>query len=453
MSFNPIRFLGSLPTFAQAGLAIVGVVGGLATTTAVMVAMDEGENKTEWNFKSEIDRSIIPEAIAEEIKKEEEEPFIVEEPEEKEEKPEPKKPVIRKETFKPKIKEPIKKEPPVKAAIKIVQKAANEEKSQNYIKPEPPKYIEPEIQNIKVVDEKAELIKKYNAMAYQMVGEDFGKIGIRMEQAPKLYQKIRQRQRKIKDRNKQDNWGIKVDSNTYPTDLSRVVIKEKFIKCITGNKIISTLKGRVTVHISENVYGAQGNKVLIPKGAKGTGFYEPVEKIGDGRINLYIERFVIDSDGQLILFSDPAVAGDQQGATGVTGDIDHQYMKKFGLPLVFSIANNMANFGITKIIEQAEKSALKEGGVEDVDENPTWSEQVFDEQWQRNQQDTNQQVINEILKNHIDLKEKITINAATEIIVYLNHDIWFKEDRNRGTKVVNAVRLKNNWKKKLRSYN
>ena len=228
-----------------------------------------------------------------------------------------------------------------------------------------------------------------------------------------------------KDLNTTLKWPVQTDENTYPTDLTRVVTKEKFISAILNNKIDSTLPGKVLLIIDHNIYGSKGNKILVPIGTKASGTYAPIEKIGIERLSILIERMVTP-DGQLILFKKPATVADRQGATGVKGDVDHKYLQKFGLPLIFSVANNTSNLAFQKLIDTISS-----------DEESSLSK-IFDEQWSKDQSQTNREIIAEILKNNINIMPTITIPAGQKILLYLEHDIWFKPNKNGVTEVVEA---------------
>jgi len=230
-----------------------------------------------------------------------------------------------------------------------------------------------------------------------------------------------------KDLNKQDKWPVKNDVNTYPTDLTRIVTKEKFISAVLNNRIESTFAGKVLLTIDHNVYGSHGSKILIPIGTKASGSYQPVSEIGIERLSMSIERMVTP-DGQLILFKNPAILADQQGATGVKGDIDNKYLQKFGLPLAFSVANNTTNLLFQKLLEAGTDAKNPESNLQ----------QVFNEQWTKDQSQTNREIISDIIKNNINILPTISIEPGQKILLYLDHDIIFKPNKNGTTEVSKA---------------
>lgn len=430
-----LEFFSNLPAALQVTGAVTGVLGGGTGAIFLNAVINPSDHKPEYQFENTVDKDIMPEGYIEIVN---DDPYKQEAVK------------LVKELNKPKVIEGVKvamntpANDPKDTFVPIekkkqpslnIKKAELNKKKETNPKTEPVAKLQPIVtqENYKITiheegirDAEAEALRAFNARAFGFSEKNPGRI-----KSGRKISALQSKQQSRGDQNKTKYWPGKKDSNTYPTDLSRVITKEKFIKAITINRIVSSLRGRVLLMVSENVYGAQGNLVLIPKGSRGSGFYNPVQKIGDERIDIYIERIVTE-DGQLIVFRDPGIAGDQQGSAGVTGEIDHKYAKKFGLPLVFSFANNLANFGVMKALEAAE-------GTKNDEDAPTIASELFDNEWKKNQSATNQQIVSEIIKGNINITETITIPKATEITVYLNNDVWFRPNLNG--RVIEAVRL------------
>ena len=217
------------------------------------------------------------------------------------------------------------------------------------------------------------------------------------------------------DKNKAEDWKVDKDENTYPFDLTRVITKEKFIPAITRNRIVSKLAGKVLLLITRNVYGSHGNLILIPAGSQASGYYKPLTKVGDDRLSLIIER-VVKPNGDLIIFKKTSLGADASGATGVPGDVDNHYFEKFGIPLLFSTLNSASNAALRQLIANNTSEA---------------GSQVFDTQWQQQQRTTNTQIIQEIIKNNINIAPVITIEAGTSLLLFLQNDIFFKPNLNK----------------------
>lgn len=222
------------------------------------------------------------------------------------------------------------------------------------------------------------------------------------------------------DLNKTDNWPIEKDENTYPTDLSRVLTKETFISGMLINNIVSTFQGKIIIRIDKNVFAEHGNLILIPIGSKASGLYNPNVKAGDERLSMTIER-IITPDGQLIKFKQQAIVADQQGSTGVPGEVDNRYFQKFGLPILFSLANNTLNSSLQALVDNYIRS---DSG------STSLASEIFNEQWLQDQANTNKEIVREFIKENINIKPKIIVPSGEKILFYLQNDIWFKANLN-----------------------
>lgn len=370
------------------GLTVL-LAGGYLVTSALV---DPTREAASYKFDNKIDQSLLP-SFAEENKKVEPQKVLTFP---KPDSFKPKKPSKKKKVSKPKEKP--------KPAIQKTQAKTPTLKQVTFTQPAKPVTVFQE-------DPRLQLIASFNlkSMGFSKVVNMTASSG-----GPST------------DQNISKKWPVKTDVNTYPTDLSRVVTKEKFISAVLNNKIVSTLAGKVLLTIDHNIFGSHGNKILIPVGTKASGSYAPVDKIGIERLSVTIERMVTP-DGQLILFRKPAIMADRQGATGVMGDVDNKYLEKFGLPLAFSIANNSVSLAFQKLIDTLSS--------EDDESNLA---QIFNEQWSKDQSQTNREIIAEIIKNNINIMPTITIPAGQKILLYLEHDIWFKKNKNGTIQAVKA---------------
>jgi type IV secretory pathway VirB10-like protein len=387
-----IDFFNSLPSWAKGLAGFFAVFGTIAVYFVGSSLVDPNTEAAAYKFDNQIDQSILPSF------------------DEKKKKPKPQKVLNfpKDDSFKP-VKTVKKKKPAQKPKPKVKPKLAVQK-----FGPKPqPVVVRETIKPPFIITED---LRGQQVALFNQKSMGFSKVVNMTASSSGLKANL----------NTNKKWPVKTDENTYPTDLSRVVTKEKFISAILNNKIVSTLAGKVLLTIDHNIFGSHGNKILIPVGTKASGSYEPVEKIGIERLQITIERMVTP-DGQLILFRKPAIMADPQGATGVMGDVDHKYLAKFGLPLAFSIANNSISLAFQKLIDS----------LSSKDDDSSLA-QIFNEQWSKDQSQTNREIIAEIIKNNINIMPTITIPAGQKILLYLEHDIWFKQNKNGSIVAVNA---------------
>lgn len=404
-----------MPSWAKGLLGVASVFGGLAAYVVVASIADPPKKTNIYRIENHIDQNLLPELEAEKPQPVEKAIEVTEIPKKKTFRPK----TIRRPQPAPQQPEKKKRKPaPLKttkpAASKPGQPPLKEKPAPQSLETAAAQPAEPRL-NPEKKDRRKLLRHRYNLKRRGFSRVSYAASAVQSN-TPEA------------NRNKQDDWPVKKDTNTYPTDLTRVVTKEKFITAVLNNRIESTFAGNIVLTIDHNVYGSHGNRILIPVGAKASGKYVPVEEIGVKRLSMTIQRMVTPS-GQLIVFKNPAVVADKQGAAGVSGEVDNKYLQKFGLPLAFSVANNTTNLLFQRMVDS----------LSDEDKEDSDLAHVFNEQWSKDQSATNREIISDIIQNNIKIMPTISIEPGTKITLYLDHDIWFKPNRNGGpTEVVST---------------
>ncbi len=384
----------------------VAMIGGFLG----WVYLDEEQTERSFQFESSYSEEMLPDEVVVQNspKKKEKKRPVSAKPQKKKKQITPKKKVIPKKPAKPVAKKPEPEPQPAQIPEKPVQQ------------PETP-IIEEEEVFVKSKEElEAEAIAKVLKSSQKQAFDEtvvLTSLSASSESS--------QSATKETDKNKAEDWNVDKDENTYPFDLTRVITKEKFIPAITRNRIVSKLAGKALLLITRNVYGSHGNLVLIPAGSQASGYYKPLAKVGDDRLSLVIER-VVKPNGDLILFRKTSLGADASGATGVPGDVDNHYFEKFGIPLMFSTLNSASNAALRQFIANNSSQAGRE---------------IFDGQWQQEQRQTNSQVIQEIIRNNINIAPVITIEAGTSLLLFLQNDIFFKPNLNNQTSEAQEVQL------------
>lgn len=196
-----------------------------------------------------------------------------------------------------------------------------------------------------------------------------------------------------------ETWpGVEKDFASYPVSMERVITVDKRFPAILREAINSELPGKVTAILEENIYGSHGRKVLLPAGTKAIGRYEPLEKVGDERIQIIWYR-LITPDG--INVTTQAELTDQMGRSGVTGDIDRRYFERYGMALLVSTLTAAAAY-------QAPRGGNQQAVVVNTYQNNLTS------------------LSNTILQEHINIKPRLSLPAGARVMISPVTDIWFK---------------------------
>jgi type IV secretion system protein VirB10 len=98
--------------------------------------------------------------------------------------------------------------------------------------------------------------------------------------------------------------------------------------------IDSDLPGYVRAVVSQDVRSFDGSRVLIPRSSRLIGEYKSGLQQGQTRAYVVWSR-LIRPDGVSVALASPAV--DAQGATGLAGEVDNHFLKRFGSSLLLSV--------------------------------------------------------------------------------------------------------------------
>lgn len=185
---------------------------------------------------------------------------------------------------------------------------------------------------------------------------------------------------------------------SFPVDFSRTLTADRNIYAIMINDLNSELQGKVVAQIESNIYAAQGRFILIPAGSKAIGYYKPVNKVGDTRLQILWSRIMTPKGVDIIINAELA---DQMGRSGLAGEVDTRFWDKYGATLLFSTINAMGQY---KINTDKNQSILANTYGKDL-----------------------ANISASTLADTINIKPIININAGTRISISLLEDVWFRE--------------------------
>lgn len=187
---------------------------------------------------------------------------------------------------------------------------------------------------------------------------------------------------------------------TYPVDLSRVFTADRFIPVTLINEIKSELPSqKVLAQVESDIFASHGRKILIPRGSRAVGSYEPLDARGQTRLQIVWDR-IITPDGINIKFE--SETADQQGSSGITGEVDNRTKDRYGSALLFSSISALAQLTVSAENEQqaaAADSFTQEFGT----------------------------ITAELLRESLDVVPRVTIERGTRLLISPLTDLWFKD--------------------------
>ena len=128
--------------------------------------------------------------------------------------------------------------------------------------------------------------------------------------------------------------GVEEVNATTLGDLRYRVLKGKVIQGVTESAIDSDLPGMIRGHVTEDVYGAQGDIPLIHNGDELIGEYRSGD-IRNGQTTLYTVWTRLRLQSGITVNLDSA-GSDPLGRAGMSGPVDHHYLERYGSAILMS---------------------------------------------------------------------------------------------------------------------
>lgn len=187
---------------------------------------------------------------------------------------------------------------------------------------------------------------------------------------------------------------------THYGSLPYMVSQGKFIFANLATAINSDLPGQISAIVSEDVYGDQGRKILIPKGSQLIGEYR------SGLVNNQSRLFVVwtrvkEPNGIDVQLGSPGT--DALGQAGLTGYVDNHYAARYlSATLIALIGAGAANAGVASSDQFNSAAAYR--------------------------QNVSQALATEAsntLSQNINIPPTIHVPQGQNIVVYVNRDLDF----------------------------
>jgi type IV secretion system protein VirB10 len=122
------------------------------------------------------------------------------------------------------------------------------------------------------------------------------------------------------------------------TNPSTTVTEGTLIPAILETAINTDVPGYVRAVVSQDVRSFDGKRVLVPRSSRLIGQYQAGVEQGQRRAYVIWTR-LIRPDGVSVNLASPAVSFD--GATGIEGDVNNHFFKRFGSGLLLSVVGGL----------------------------------------------------------------------------------------------------------------
>ena len=176
-----------------------------------------------------------------------------------------------------------------------------------------------------------------------------------------------------------------------------IIPKGNFLDCTLETAINSELPGLTTCVTAFDIFGADGKVVLIERGSKLVG--ETRGQASQGMSRLFILWTEVRTPSGVVVQLDfPGT--DELGRAGVTGTVDNHFWARFGAAILITVID-----GVLQGVIQNQES---KGST--IVLNPQGGQQVVDD----------------ILRNTINIPPTITVNQGTRVQVIVAKDVDFR---------------------------
>jgi type IV secretion system protein VirB10 len=176
-----------------------------------------------------------------------------------------------------------------------------------------------------------------------------------------------------------------------------IIPKGNFLDCTLETAINSELPGMATCVTAFDIFGADGKVVLLERGSKLVG--ETRGQVAQGMSRLFILWSEARTPtGVVVQLDSPGT--DELGRAGVTGNVNNHFWARFGAALLVTVIDGALQ-GVAQRQESSGSTVIL---------NPQGGQQVIDD----------------ILRNTINIPPTITVNQGSRIQVIVARDVDFR---------------------------
>jgi type IV secretion system protein VirB10 len=176
-----------------------------------------------------------------------------------------------------------------------------------------------------------------------------------------------------------------------------IIPKGNFLDCTLETAINSELPGMTTCVTAFDIFGADGKVVLLDRGSKLVG--ETRGQVAQGMSRLFsLWSEARTPTGVVVQLDSPGT--DELGRAGVTGNVNNHFWARFGAALLVTVIDGALQ-GVAQHQESSGSTVVL---------NPQGGQQVIDD----------------ILRNTINIPPTITVNQGSRIQVIVARDVDFR---------------------------
>lgn len=202
-------------------------------------------------------------------------------------------------------------------------------------------------------------------------------------------------------------------------NLSNMIAQGKMISAVLETAINTDIPGTLRAVVSRDVYSESGKRVLIPKGSRLIGEYEPEVKNGQTRVPIVWSRVILPNGFDVALGS-PGT--DRLGRAGVAGKLHNKFWTRLASAFLVSF---VLPYGAYKLSDVGSSSTTSSSST--AADGTTTSSTTGDTESQLVADSAQKfaDIATEIVQSNFSEEPTIIINQGERVKVFVNKDIIF----------------------------
>lgn len=185
------------------------------------------------------------------------------------------------------------------------------------------------------------------------------------------------------------------------SDRNTLLTQGAVIDCVLETKIVSTVPGMTSCHLTRDVYSSNGRVVLLDRGSRVVGFYQGGVNQGEARI--FVQWSRVETPQGVIVNLDSPGSG-PLGEAGVGGYIDTHFRERFGGAIMLSMIDDLGDYFANKN-NSAQSQSIQFG----------------------NSTSAAQELARTTLQNSINIKPTLYKNQGERLTIFVARDLDFRD--------------------------
>ena len=190
-------------------------------------------------------------------------------------------------------------------------------------------------------------------------------------------------------------------------EMNLMLPKGRQADCVLTTRIINEVSGFASCALTQNLYSANGRVLLLERGAELSGEYGTNQAPNGQRRLFMVWNRVMTPDGIEIDLSSPGT--DPLGTSGVPGYLEQRWFERIGGALLLSVMKDVVQY------ETAKQLSSRSTGTTVFAGQPPGQATI----------DQGQRIVEEVLKQTINIRPTLYINEGERIAIYVARDLDF----------------------------